>query len=386
MRRHTEPIDVYRALVSALADNVLPTAAIGAIFAGIGLYTYSKTGAAIAMDITVVGILATALKILLIRFHRRAMVVRPSSDAAVKRFELGHAITTWCMAAPVGALCALLFSLPALQLHVVGTALLFGYCAGVATRISARPLIAMSAVTIAAVPAIASALIYLQDARLLIIAVFALFLLIALETIWHIYGNDRRLITMRLQMANLARLDPLTSLHNRLGLREAFDALPRGNNGLIAVHAFGLDGFKAVNDQFGHATGDILLKAIAERLQQLVGQNHAAARVGGDEFVVLQPVSDRQSDAGALAENIHRQLTEPYDVGTGRPITLGLSLGFSIAPLSTASLNALMREADAASYEIKRNGGGFQPHPSPSSASAAHGPFAHPTSGGADQA
>lgn len=192
MRRHTEPIDVYRALVSALADNVLPTAAIGAIFAGIGLYTYSKTGAAVAMGITVVGILATALKILLIRFHRRAMVVRPSSDAAVKRFELGHAITTWCMAAPVGALCALLFSLPALQLHVVGTALLFGYCAGVATRISARPLIAMSAVTIAAVPAIASALIYLQDARLLIIAVFALFLLIALETIWHIYGNDRR--------------------------------------------------------------------------------------------------------------------------------------------------------------------------------------------------
>ena len=191
---------------------------------------------------------------------------------------------------------------------------------------------------------------------------------------------------MRLQMANLARLDPLTSLHNRLGLREAFDALPRGNNGLIAVHAFDLDGFEAVNDQFGHATGDILLKAIAERLQQLVGQNHAAARVGGDEFVVLQPVSDRQSDAGALAENIHRQLTEPYDVGTGRPITLGLSLGFSIAPLSTASLNALMREADAASYEIKRNGGGFQPHPSPTRASAKLGPFAEPQSGGTDQA
>lgn len=100
MRRHTEPIDVDRALVSALADNVLPTAAIGAIFAGIGLYTYSKTGAAVAIGITVVGILVTALKILLIRFHRRAMVVRPSSDAAVKRFELGHAITTWCMAGP----------------------------------------------------------------------------------------------------------------------------------------------------------------------------------------------------------------------------------------------------------------------------------------------
>ncbi|OBX19229.1 hypothetical protein A9995_08900 [Erythrobacter sp. QSSC1-22B] len=363
MHRQTEPINVYKALVSALSDNMLPTAAIWAVFSGIGLYAYSETGAAVALGTTVVGGLASALKLLLILFHRRAMDVRSLSLATTKRFEVGHAVATWCMAAPIGALSALLFSLPALHLQVVGTALLFGYCAGVATRISVRPLIAVGAVTLAALPAIASALVFIQDARLLIGAVFALFLLIAVETIWHSYGNASRLITMRLQMTNLARLDPLTSLCNRLGLREAFDALPRHTDDLIAVHAFDLDGFKAINDQFGHATGDRLLKALSERLHQLVDHNDAVARVGGDEFVVLQSGFDSQSDPGILAGNIHHQLTEPYEVGTHQPIRVGLSLGFSVAPVSTASLDALLREADAKSYEVKRSGGGWGAEP-----------------------
>ncbi len=363
MLRQTEPIDVYKALVSALSDNVLPTAAIGAVFSGIGLYTYSETGAAIALGITIFGGLASALKLLLILIHRRAIDVRSLSLTTIKRFEVGHAAATWCMAAPIGALSALLFSLPALHLHVVGTALLFGYCAGVATRISVRPLIAMGAMTLAAWPAIGSALVFIQDERLLIGAVFALFLLSAVETIWHIHGNASRLITMRLRMANLARLDPLTSLCNRLGLREAFDALPRHRDDLIAVHAFDLDGFKAVNDQFGHATGDRILKALSERLHQLVDQTDAVARVGGDEFVVLQSGLDSQSDPGILAGNIHHQLTEPYEVGTDQPIRVGLSLGFSIAPVSTASLDDLLCEADVTCYEVKRNGGGWGAEP-----------------------
>ncbi|OHC98399.1 MAG: hypothetical protein A2095_00510 [Sphingomonadales bacterium GWF1_63_6] len=386
MLRQTEPIDVYKDLVSALSDNVLPTVAIGVVFSGIGLYAYSETGTAVALSITIFGSVATALKLLLILFHRRAMEVRSPSLTTIKRFEVGHALATWCMAAPIAALSALLFSLPALHLHMVGTALLFGYCAGVATRISVRPLIAMGAVTLAALPAIVSALVFIQDARLLIGAVFTLFFLSAVETIWHIHRNASRLITMRMQMANQARLDPLTSLFNRLGLREAFDALPRHRDDLIAVHAFDLDGFKAVNDQFGHAIGDQLLKALSERLHQLVDQNDAAARVGGDEFVVLQSGLDSQSDPEILAGNIHHQLTEPYEVGTDQPIKVGLSLGFSIAPVSTASLDVLLCEADATSYQVKQNGGGFRPHQSCLSASsscrppcAGHTALAHPT-------
>ena len=385
MSRQNEPIHVYKALVSALSDNLLPTAAIGTAFCGIGVYVYSETGSAVALGITIFGSVITALKLILTFCHQRTMKVRSPSLATTKRFEVGHALATWCMAAPIGILSALLFSLPALHLHIVGTALLFGYCAGVATRISVRPLIAMAAVTLAAVPAIVSALVFIQDARLLIGAVFALFFVSAVETIWHIHGNASRLITMRLQMANLARLDPLTSLCNRLGLREAFDALPRHQGDMIAVHAFDLDGFKAVNDQFGHATGDRLLKALAERLDQLVDHKDAVARVGGDEFVVLQTGLNSQSDPETLAQKIYDKLTKPYEVGADQPIRVGLSLGFSIAPISTASLDALLCEADATSYQVKRNGGGFRPHPSLSIVSssckvpcAGHAALAHP--------
>ncbi|MEF2552887.1 GGDEF domain-containing protein [Aurantimonas sp. A2-1-M11] len=365
MLRQTEPIDVYKALVSALADNLLPTTAIGVTFFGIGLYAYSETGVAAALAITIAGVVASVLKALFIFFHRRTLVHRPSTLAVIRRFEAGHTITTLGMAAPIGALCALLFSLPALSLHVVATALLFGYCAGVATRISVRPKIAMGAVILAAGPAIASAALFIEDARLLTGAVFVLFLVSAMETITHLHRSACRLITMRLQMAKLARLDPLTALSNRLGLREAFDELPRDTGRSVAIHAFDLDGFKAVNDQFGHATGDRLLQALAERLRRLVGEDDVVARVGGDEFVVLQPGLDDKADPGLLAQRIHRQLTEPCDVGTDRPLRVGLRLGYSIAPAGTASLDTLLRDADATSYKVKRNGGGFRPHRSP---------------------
>jgi len=362
MQRQTESSDLYKALVEALSDNVLPTASIGLILLGSGLYTYSQTNAAVALALTVFGSVASVLKVFLIFFHRRTMRVQSPTLWVIRRFEVGHAIATWCMAAPIGALSALMFSWPELHLHVLGTALLFGYCAGVVTRISVRPVIAIGAVTLAAAPAITSALMFTQDARILIAAVFVLFFLNAVETISHLHRNASRLIAMRLKVANLARLDPLTSLRNRLGLQEAFNALPPNRSGAIAVHVFDLDGFKSVNDQFGHATGDRLLQALSERLRRVVGQNGVVARVGGDEFVVLQTGLDSESGSDLMASNIHRELTEPYEVGTGQPVHIGLSLGFSIADDSGASLDTLVREADAASYDVKRSGGGFRPH------------------------
>lgn len=367
MLRQTEQIDVYKALVSALADNLLPTVAIGAAFLGVALYAFSETGAVAALGITILGVVASVLKAVLILFHRRALAQGAPTLAVIKRFEAAHAVTTWCMAGLVGALCAFLFSLPTLSLHLVATALLFGYCAGLATRISVRPKIAMGAVILAAGLAIVAAMVFTQDARFLIGAVFVLFLVSAVETIAYLHRNACGLITMRLQMAQLARLDPLTSLSNRLGLQEAVEELPRDASGSIAVHTFDLDGFKAVNDQFGHATGDRLLQALSQRLRRLVGENDIVARVGGDEFVVLQPDLEGQSDPERLAQRIHRDLTEPYELGTDQPISVGLSLGYSIAPVRTASLDALLHEADAASYKVKRNGGGFRPHNAPPS-------------------
>ncbi|MDX1730056.1 MAG: GGDEF domain-containing protein [Aurantimonas coralicida] len=360
MLRHTEPVEVYKALVSALAGNLLPTIAIGATFFSIGLYAYLETGTVGALAITVFGVAASLGKALFILIHRRTFARPTPALADIRRVEAGHAITSWCMAAPMGALCAFLFSRPDLSLHVVATALLFGYCAGVATRISVRPRIATGAILLTAVPAIASAAYFIEDARLLTGAVFLMFLISALETIAHLHRSACRLITMRLQMATLARRDPLTELSNRLGLREAFDALPREDRRWVAVHVFDLDGFKAVNDAFGHATGDRLLQEVAGRLRRIVGQGDIVARIGGDEFVVVQPGLEDPAAPDALAQRIHAGLSEVCEIDDGQTIRVGLSLGYSIAPADTASLDALLRDADATSYAVKRDGGGFR--------------------------
>jgi diguanylate cyclase len=362
MPHPTEPNDVYQALVSALADNVLPIAVAGGTFVLVGLYGYGQTGDLLILAITIFGGWASLLKALLVILHRRVVARQPVALSTIKRFEAAHLATTWSMAGLTGALCAVLFSLSTPPLLVAATALLFGYCAGVSTRIPYRPVIAMGAVILAAGPAVTSALLFITDARWLIGTVFLVFFFAAVESITHLHRNACRLITMRLQMETLARRDPLTLLANRLGLREAFDALPLDANWAAAVHAFDLDGFKAVNDQFGHAMGDRLLQAIADRLSDLVGPGDVVARVGGDEFVVLQSGPSDALDPDLMAGRIHHRLTEPYDLGVGRPINVGLSLGYSTDTVGTASLDALIHDADAISYKVKRNGGGFRSH------------------------
>ncbi|MDE0921524.1 GGDEF domain-containing protein [Aurantimonas coralicida] len=362
MLRHTEPVEVYKALVSALADNLLPTASIGVTFFIIGFYAYLETGAVAALAITVFGVAASLGKALFILVHRRTIAGPTPALADFRKVEAGHAITSWCMAAPMGALGAFLFSHPDLSLHIVATALLFGYCAGVATRISVRPRIATGAALLAAGPAIVSAAFYIEDARLLTGAVFLVFLISALETIAHLHRSACRLITMRLQMATLARRDPLTELFNRLGLRKAFDALAREDRSRVAVHVFDLDGFKAVNDTFGHGVGDRLLEQVASRLRRIAGEGDIVARIGGDEFVVVQPGIEDPAAPDRLAQRIHAGLSEAYRIDGGQEIRVGLSLGYSIASSDTASLDALLRDADATSYAVKRDGGGFRPH------------------------
>ena len=103
MLRHTESVEVYKALVSALADNLLPTASIGVTFFIIGFYAYLETGAVAALAITVFGVAASLGKALFILVHRRTIAGPTPALADFRKVEAGHAITSWCMAAPMGA-------------------------------------------------------------------------------------------------------------------------------------------------------------------------------------------------------------------------------------------------------------------------------------------
>jgi diguanylate cyclase len=155
-----------------------------------------------------------------------------------------------------------------------------------------------------------------------------------------------------------ARLDALTGLRNRAGLVDALDAkvLAYQNDGRrFALLYLDLDHFKPVNDTFGHAAGDMLLKTIAQNLHDIVPSADVIARIGGDEFVVL--ASDvTPEDALALGEHIIRIAQRPIMLADGTSVTIGISVGIALSPDHGSDAETLLALADAALYEAKSGG------------------------------
>ncbi|GGE10568.1 GGDEF domain-containing protein [Aureimonas endophytica] len=368
MLRRNECDEIYRALVAELAYSIVPTAIMSATLFGVGLYAYLQAGELRLIAVTLVGTLLSLAKIGLILAHQRQSARVLVSTPLARRFEAMHAVITWPMASSVGALAAAMFHAPVESLHIVATALLFGYCAGVVTRLSIRPLISATAVMLAAAPPLATAALSGVGPHMIVASIFLVFLLGSLETIGYVYRTAKDQITLRLEMAALARRDPLTHLLNRLGLREAFDQLKQRPGTVVALHVLDLDGFKAINDTYGHHSGDRLLKEVANRLNGFAEGGAIVARTGGDEFVIVQPgAAPEVAPDPALGPAIHAKLTRPYAFATGEEHRIGLSLGYTVAAIGEAALEDLIRCADHAAYAAKRGGGGVRhaPYPPP---------------------
>lgn len=354
-----ETDDVYKILVSQLAYTVMPTTVMGLTIAAIGLFAYGSLGSMELLLSVISGGLASVAKIFLMAAHRRFNETGQATVEQAARWELIHALLTFIIAGSVGWLASVIFIHRDLASQMLATGLLFGYCAGVSSRIAIRPHLAATAITIASVPPIIWTALNGDAAHWLLTALFAMFLVAAMQSIWHAYHISTRQIGLRLEMEYQARHDPLTGLYNRIALTEAFQALGRKEGTLTCIHCFDLDGFKTINDRFGHVAGDELLAAIGKRLQVLPGSASIPVRMGGDEFVVLQPAIGNPAEADALAVAILNTLNMPYVI-CGKPIAVGISLGYTIERSAAADLGAMMRLADAASYRVKRQGGGIE--------------------------
>src|SRR3954447_11960867 len=165
-------------------------------------------------------------------------------------------------------------------------------------------------------------------------------------------GLMRDLSRQRAILARQAFRDPLTELGNRkMFIDHATDALAEADGTLTAVILVDLDGFKEVNDTYGHATGDELLRATAERLSANVRANDTVSRLGGDEFVVLLPRLVDDQIADTVANRILRDLSQPLIIGDA-VLTIPASAGIALARGTTA-VDEVMREADLALYQAK---------------------------------
>jgi diguanylate cyclase (GGDEF)-like protein len=166
----------------------------------------------------------------------------------------------------------------------------------------------------------------------------------------------------RLQFAltHQATHDPLTGLPNRAQARVLVDsALHRAQRagvmtGLLFVD---LDGFKGVNDGFGHANGDAVLQEVARRLVDTLRSGDVVCRLGGDEFVVLVEHVDEERDLVELAERVVAVVARPIDIGADQ-VWIGASVGVAVARDAGTDADVLFAEADAAAYRAKAHGRG----------------------------
>lgn len=158
----------------------------------------------------------------------------------------------------------------------------------------------------------------------------------------------------------MAHHDVLTGLPNRRQLRDCMEGLldqHRADAAQMAVLYLDLDYFKNVNDTLGHPVGDALLKIVGERLRSAVREEDLVARIGGDEFAVLQRSTDHPRQAELLAQRIIGSLCKPYNLQGQRAI-VSVSIGIVIATDHSMDADQLMKNADMALYRAKADGRG----------------------------
>lgn len=161
------------------------------------------------------------------------------------------------------------------------------------------------------------------------------------------------------KISHMALHDGLTDLANRYLLDEqvanCFEQLGRGQK--FAVLFLDLDYFKNVNDTLGHPFGDEILKDVATRLRGCVRESDTVARIGGDEFAILQRDVSDPGEAGALSDRINAVIGRPFELG-GSQVVIGVSIGIAIAPTDATNGIELLKAADLALFRAKSDGRG----------------------------
>lgn len=159
-------------------------------------------------------------------------------------------------------------------------------------------------------------------------------------------------------MHTLAHYDPLTGLPNRTTLSDRLQqaiTVAKREKSHLALMFIDLDKFKPINDTLGHHIGDLMLKEVAKRMLLCLRESDSAARIGGDEFVVLLPLVEAKSDAVAVAEKIRHALNLPFELA-GHSLNISSSIGVAVYPEHGGDEKSLLTNADTAMYYAKEAG------------------------------
>ncbi|HZC11672.1 MAG TPA: EAL domain-containing protein [Mycobacterium sp.] len=178
-----------------------------------------------------------------------------------------------------------------------------------------------------------------------------------LAVVASLFAQLQSRIAAESRLHRLAEQDELTGLHNRRALTaEIRRRLQMGQPGPVAALYIDLDRLKTINDHLGHAAGDMVIRACAQRLGAKVGHDALVARVGGDEFVVIPKGTMSAESAGDLARTLHTTMCDPVRIGADL-VTRTLSIGVAVGIPGVDAGDDLLHRADQAALAVKRKGG-----------------------------
>ncbi len=236
---------------------------------------------------------------------------------------------------------------------------MMGIVGGLVTRNHVVPRLAIVQLMLCDVP-LQTVLPYVGTAWVYISVIQCpMFILGLIDTVYRFNHYHLALLTAQRESEERATHDALTGLMNRSGLMERLArdlTAPLVKQQTLALLYLDLDGFKAVNDTYGHGAGDRLLQQVGERIGAILPERSLVARIGGDEFVILTPVADR-TRAGCLATNAINEMAKPFEVEPTIFVTIGTSVGIAYA-VSGATPEQFLAEADRALYRAKLAGKG----------------------------
>ncbi|MEO5586883.1 MAG: GGDEF domain-containing protein [Novosphingobium sp.] len=357
---------LYRDLVTPLFTMRVPIIGFGFLYFCVSVLVLMRwpDPAVFAMMVSAV-VVTTARVVVLDRY--RAAGGPAQSVPVLKVWERRYAILTYGFAALLAALNIRVLTVHEPLLHTAAIALVFTFGAGVVSRTSYRPRLCIAGLLIAVVPTALALFVHAASAHgealhagffvflgVLMTAVLGM----SLESVRHLYAAALEQLVTKHDLAQLARYDPLTELPNRLMLREAFShrlETAQRTGAALALHYLDLDGFKAINDGYGHPVGDRMLCEVAKRLLATIRADDTVFRLGGDEFLIIQAGVGHRDEAQLLARRIIKQLSDAYAFD-GAEMRISVSVGIALTSDAGTDIDALIACADAALYRSKTRG------------------------------
>ena len=360
------PESVHRELVATLFGMTVPIAGLGLLLGGVCILL------AVRWQDEVLGLLAGGILLvsagriaLILCFHHKGLGEVPRQDLLL--WERRYASGTCLFALLLGLFAVRVVGHRAPMADLVAVSMVFTFGAGVVSRIASQLAICVTSLLLATVPTIfslssaaASQRGDALDGQLLAIesGILALVTVLSILSARYIRKVTVERLLARHELAQLVRTDDLTGLANRLSLRERLRkgfTSPGDTSCEIALLFLDLDGFKAINDTYGHKAGDAVLRQVADRLKLLVRASDTVARVGGDEFVVMQSGVHRADEAGMLARRIIDKLGRAYTVD-GTTMVISVCIGIATGQQQPGGWEGLLSCADAALYAAKAAG------------------------------